>query len=400
MISVEEAQSRAIALAPPRTLERVGLRDAFGRVLAEEVLARAPVPPHDNSAMDGFALRSADLAAGQMELQIAGEVAAGHVASRAVQPGEALRIMTGAPMPDGADAVVMVESTETTGDRVRISKPVKAGENVRRAGEDLRAGDRVLSPGVTLSAAELGVLASVQHASVLVARRPEVAILVTGDELRDLHQPLDPGAIADTNSYALDALVRLAGGRPRVLPIVRDDRAVLRAAIESARNADLIVSSGGVSVGEHDHVKPVLAELGAQLDFWRVDMKPGKPVAVARVGSTPYYGLPGNPVSTMVSFLLFVRPAIRAALGAEPPVDLAQARGELTRPLRSRGDRRNYLRARARFDAGRLQVTPVEKQGSHILTSMVGANALVVLPPGPHDLAPGASVELLLIGPL
>jgi molybdopterin molybdotransferase len=294
----------------------------------------------------------------------------------------------------------MVEQTETVGDRVRFAKAVKAGENIRRAGEDLRAGDRVLAPGARLGAAELGVLASVQHASVQVARRPEVAILVTGDELRDLHQALDAGAIADTNSYALDALVRDAGGRPRVLPIVRDDRAVLRRAIEEARSADLIVSSGGVSVGEHDHVKPVLAELGATLDFWRVDMKPGKPVAVARLGATPYYGLPGNPVSTMVAFLLFVRPAIRAALGAEPAVDLPRAEATLTRPLKSRGDRRSFLRARAAFVDGKLNVAPVEKQGSHVLTSMVGANALVVLPPDTHDLAAGATVSILLIAPL
>jgi molybdopterin molybdotransferase len=294
----------------------------------------------------------------------------------------------------------MVEATETVGARVRLTKPVKAGENVRRAGEDLRAGDRVLGPGTPLGPAELGVLASVQHASVLVARRPEVAILVTGDELRDLHQPLDAGAIADTNSYALDALVREAGGRPHVLPIVRDDPAILRRAIEDARTSDLIVSSGGVSVGEHDYVKPVLAEMGAQLDFWRVDMKPGKPVAVARLGAVPYFGLPGNPVSTMVSFLLFVRPAIRAALGIEPATDLPRADAVLDRPLRSRGDRRNYLRARVRFDSGQLRAVPVEKQGSHQLTSMVGANALIVLPAGPHDLQAGATVPVLLIAPL
>jgi len=399
MISVEEAQARALAVAPARTVERVGLREAYGRVLAEEVRARADVPPHDNSAMDGFAVRSDDVTAGKLDLVVAAEVAAGHVAARAVGAGEAFKIMTGAPMPAGADAVVMVEKTESAGGRVRLLEPVRAGENVRRAGEDLRAGSSVLAPGVRLGAAELGVLASVQHASVLVARRPEVAILVTGDELRDLHQPLDAGAIADTNSYALDGLVRDAGGQPRVLPIVRDDPTLLRQAIEAARTADLIVSSGGVSVGEHDHVKPVLAELGAQLDFWRVDMKPGKPVAVARLGATPYYGLPGNPVSTMIAFLLFVRPAIRAALGAEPALDLPRAEAQLARPLRSRSDRRSFLRARASFDAGVLRAAPVEKQGSHVLTSMIGANALIVLPPGTHDLAAGAPVSLLLIGP-
>ncbi len=399
LLSVEAAQAHAVAPVRSTGVERVGVGEALGRVLGEEVRAPADVPPHDNSAMDGYAVRAADLAAGRLELTVIGEVAAGYVALRALGAGEAYQIMTGAPIPPGADAVVMVESTERTGDRVRIGKPAQAGEHIRGRGEDIRAGAVVLGRGVTLGPAELGVLASVRRARVLVARRPMVAVLATGDELRDVDEPLDPGAIPDTNSYALAALVRAAGGVPCVAPIVRDDPARIRAAIEAARSADLIVSSGGVSVGEHDHVKAVLAELGAELSLWRVNMKPGKPVAIARLGDVPYFGLPGNPVSSMVSFLLFVRPAIRTALGCAQPFDLPRVQVVLDGPVRARGERRSYLRARVQAGAdGHLHATVMPHQGSHVLTSMVGANGLVILEPGTHDLAAGAAATALLIG--
>ena len=309
--------------------------------------------------------------------------------------------MTGALLPEGADAVVMIEHSEISGDRVRFSREVKAGDHVRRRGEDLRAGDLVLKPGEPLGPAELGVLASVRRAQVRVARRPVVAILSTGDELRDVDQPLDAGAIADTNSYALQALVEEAGGQARVSPIVRDDKAELRAFLEEAQaTADLIVTSGGVSVGEHDHVKSVLDELGAQLSFWRVNMKPGRPLAVAQLGETPLYGLPGNPVSTMVCFLLFVRPAIRAAMGAVRPFDAPRASAQLARPLKARADRRSYLRAACAYDGdGRLRAPVMPRQGSHILTSMLGANGLLVVEPGEHDWPENATVTVQLFRP-
>jgi molybdopterin molybdotransferase len=396
-LSVEEAQRRSIAVARPVGAERVMLRQARGRVLAEEVRARADAPPHDNSAMDGFALRASDGQAGA-SLAIAGEVAAGHVAPRPLGAGEAYRIMTGAPIPPGADAVIMVEHTETSGDRVKLGRAVSAGDHIRRAGEDVRAGDPILSPGITLGAAELGVLASQQRAQVRVSRRPVVALLSTGDELRDVDQPLQAGAIAESNSYSLAALVEQAGGVPRVMPLVRDDPALIRAAFEEARTADAIVTSGGVSVGEHDHVKSVLDALGAEWSFWRVNMKPGKPVAVARLGQVPCYGLPGNPVSSIVSFLLFVRPALRAMQGAAQPLDLPRAAALLDTPLRAKAERRSYLRARLRWDeAGALRVQPMPRQGSHVLTSMVGAGALVIVEPGTHDLPAGATVAVLLI---
>lgn len=396
-LTVEEAQARAVAAARPAGVERVMLAEALGRVLAEDVTAPGDVPPHDNSAMDGFAVRAAD---GAAERVIAGEVAAGHVATRPLRPGEAYRIMTGAPIPPGADAVVMVEKTEAAGDRVRLAEAPRPGQHVRRAGEDVRAGDVVLRRGATLDAAAIGVLASARRASVVVGRRPEVAILATGDELREIDQPLEPGTIADTNSWALAALVREAGGTPRLCPLVRDDPAKLRAAIREAARADLIVSTGGVSVGEHDHVKAVLAELGAELSFWRVAMKPGKPVALARLGETPYYGLPGNPVSAMVAFLLFVRPAVRAAMGARAPFDLPRLRARLGAPLSVRGERRSYLRARVGSDRGALVATPMPRQGSHVLSSLAGAGGLIVVEPGEHALAAGEEVEVLLLRPL
>jgi molybdopterin molybdotransferase len=399
LLSVEAARELAVRAVRPVGAERVVVTDALGRVLAEDVTARADVPPHANSAMDGYAVRAADATAGA-ELRVVGEAAAGHPSARALGAGEAIKIMTGAPIPDGADAVVMVESTEAAGERVRLQKAAASGDHVRARGEDVCAGQVVLRAGVAVGAAELGLLASLQRASVRVARRPEVAVLSTGDELRDLDQPLDAGAIAESNSYALAALVREAGGAPRLLPIVRDDPALLRAAIEEARRADLVVSTGGVSVGERDHVKAVLAALGATLSAWRVNMKPGKPVALAQLGATPFYGLPGNPVSAMVAFLLFVRPAIRAALGVTPAIDLARGTALLDAPLKTRSDRRQYLRARVRLDGAALRASLSPRQGSGMLTSMVGINALVVLEAGAHDLPAGAAVVVELVGRL
>jgi molybdopterin molybdotransferase len=225
-----------------------------------------------------------------------------------------------------------------------------------------------------------------------------VALLSTGDELRDVDQPLDAGAIAESNSYSLAALVEQAGGVPRVMPLVRDDPALIRAAIEDARSADAIVTSGGVSVGEHDHVKAVLDALSAEWSFWRVDMKPGKPVAVARLGDVPFFGLPGNPVSSMVSFLLFVRPALRAMQGCAEPFDLARATAKLDAPLKSKGERRSYLRARLRWDEeGVLRAAAMPRQGSHVITSMVGANGLIVVQPGSQELPAGSAVPVLIL---
>jgi molybdopterin molybdotransferase len=399
LISVEEAQRRALEPVRPLGAERVALAEALGRVLAEDVRAPADVPPHDNSAMDGYAVRAVDAVAGA-RLQVIGTVAAGQVAARPLGAGEAWRIMTGAPIPDGADSVVMQEHTTRDGDFVLLQQNAGAGQHVRSRGEDLRAGDVVLARGTTLDAAAIGVLASTRRAQLAVTRRPTVAIVSTGDELRDLDQPLDAGAIAETNSWTLAALVHTAGGVARTLPLVPDDPARIGAALVEAARADLVVSTGGVSVGEFDHVKDVLATLQAPLTAWRVDMKPGKPVAMAVLAGTPFYGLPGNPVSAMVAFTLFVRPAIRAALGCRAPFDLPRARARLTAPLQVRGERRTYLRARLGYAEGTLMATPMARQGSGVLTSMLEANGLVVLEAGPRAFAAGDEVTALIIGSL
>jgi molybdopterin molybdotransferase len=399
--TVEEAQAAATALARRMGVERVGLTEALGRVLREKVVARADVPPCDNSAMDGYAVRSGDVRNVPTELLVVGEVAAGQIAPRPLASGEAYSIMTGAPLPPDADAVVMVEKTERAGQRVRILERPAPRANVRSRGEDVASGASLLRPGITLGAAELGVLAAQQRSSIQVARRPQVAILSTGDELRDLDQPLAPGAIAETNGYTLRALVAQAGGQPRLFPVLPDEIASLRTAFEEAAAADLIVTSGGVSVGEHDHVKAVLHSLGASLSLWRVAMKPGKPLALSSLHGVPFFGLPGNPVSSMVSFLLFVRPALRTALGCARPFDLPCAEVRLTTSLSVHGDRRNYLRAVLRFDEdGHLSATPMKHQGSGVLTSMVGCNGLLVVEAGEHCFESGAHCPCLVIAPI
>jgi molybdopterin molybdotransferase len=293
----------------------------------------------------------------------------------------------------------MQEHTSRAGEIVRLHKSARDGENIRRRGEDVRAGDVVLPPGTTIDAAAIGVLASARRAQLAVTRRPLVAIVSTGDELRDLDQPLDPGAIAESNSRAIAALVRAAGGTPQTLPLVPDDPARIAAALEEAARADLVVSTGGVSVGDYDHVKTVLTQLGATLSAWRVDMKPGKPVALATLRGTPFYGLPGNPVSAMVAFTLFVRPAIRTALGCAQPLDVPLVRARLLAPLKTKADRRSYLRARLTLEDGRLMATAMPRQGSGVLTSML-ANALVVVEAGAKTFAAGDEVTALIIGPL
>jgi molybdopterin molybdotransferase len=398
--SVEEAQAIAVAAARSSGPERIAIDQALGRVLAETVMARVDLPPGDDSAMDGYAVRAADVTGPEAELRVVGESAAGHAYPAEVSAGQTVRIMTGALVPAGADAVVMVEDTTVSGDRVRVRGPAHRGQHIRPRGDHVRSGDLLLAPGTWLSPAAIGVLASQQRSSITVARRPEVAILATGDELRDLDQPLANGTIADSNSRAVAALVRQAGGIPWLQPLIPDEPGSVRAAMEAARSADLIVSIGGVSVGEHDHVKAVLGELGGKIALWRVAMKPGKPLVLAHLGATPFYGLPGNPVSSMVSFLLFVRPAIRAALGCTAAFDLPRAEAVLDSPLRARADRRAYLRARLRFDADVLKATPMSHQGSGALTAMLGANGLVVVEPGTAELSAGAKVGVLIIGPL
>lgn len=397
MLQVEDAQQRVMSEIAPGPAETVALAEALGRVLREDVAAAYDMPPADNSAMDGFAVRAADIVQVPATLRVTGDIPAGHPTADVVEPGTAMRIMTGAFVPAGADTVVQVELT--SGD-VTILKALAAGTNIRRRGEDMRAGDVVLRSGMVIGPAEMALLAAVQKTTVQVGRRPEVAILSTGDELVDVDQPLTAGKIVNTNAWLLASLVREAGAIPRMLGIVRDTKAATIAALERASESDFILSSGGVSVGAYDFVKDALAELGAETKFWRVAMKPGKPVVLFRLRGRVMFGLPGNPVSCFVSFHLFVVPALRKAMGQEAglwPVRVtARADGLLTAP----GDRRTYVRVELSARDGALHARPLATQGSGSLTSMIGANGLAIVDEGVTRVETGANVPVLVIGAL
>ena len=403
MIAVEDAQSVVLEHVRPVGTEKVRLPDALGRVLQEEVGATRDVPNSDNSAMDGYAVIAADLAgaseATPVVLLVSENLPAGDVSRRPVVSGSAARIMTGAPIPEGADAVVPVEYTDAGHEQVSIRTSFAAGTNVRRRGEDMRRGEIVLEPGTFLRPAEIGVLATLQRPFVEVAKRPQVAVLSTGSEIIDLETTLTPGKIVNSNAYSLGALIRHAGASPRPHPITEDSRDSIINAIKGSMEADLIVSSGGASVGAYDFIKDALDAVGAEIFFWQVAMKPGKPVIFATIGDRLFFGLPGNPVSCMVAFHLFVAPAIRRAMGDERDVLPPTVRARLTRDLKVRGDRRQYLRVSVTVKDGELRASPMTSQGSGVSTSMLGANGLAVVE---HDidLSAGDIVETLLIEPI
>lgn len=405
MLSVEQAQEQVLREIEVLGAERVVLTEASGRILRENVLAPLDIPMSDNTAMDGYAVLASDVAGASREnpvsLRVIEDLPAGSVSSQRVTAGTAVRIMTGALMPDGADTVVHVELTDGGSDAVRVFQSLSAGANIRRRGEDMKKGTIVLPSGATLRAGEIGVLASVQKAVLSVGRRPTLAILSTGDEIVDIDQPVLPGKVVNSNSYSLAALVREAGAIPRMVGIVPDTKDATVAAIESALESDLVMSSGGVSVGAYDFVKEALETLGASFKFWQVSMKPGKPLVVARVRERLFFGLPGNPVSCMVSFHLFIAPAIRKAMGASlgdllPPV----VEMKLGAPLRSRGDRRAYQRVRVVARSRELVAIPMQAQGSGVSTSMIGANGLAVLEEGVRSVDAGQIVQVVLLGPV
>jgi molybdopterin molybdotransferase len=388
MISVEEAQEQVLAEVQRLGVERVAFTDALGRVLREDVRARIDVPQGDNTAMDGYAVRADDIAKPPVLLRVIEDLPAGTVATKRVEPGTAIRIMTGALIPEGADTVAHVEITDAGSDSVNVFESLRRGTNVRQRGEDMRAGDIVLADGTPIHAAEVGVLAGVQKPVVGVGRRPTVAILSTGDEIIDIGDTMTYGKVLNSNSYSLAALVREAGAIPRM------------AAIESGLESDFVISSGGVSVGAYDFVKDALDTLGAETKFWQVAMKPGKPVVLSRIRGRLYFGLPGNPVSCMVSFLLFIAPAIRKAMGQTtnllPPI--VQTR--IAAALKSRGDRRNYMRVRVVAHHGELVSEPMVSQGSGVSTSMVQANGLVIVESGITAIEAGSMVQTVLVGPV
>jgi molybdopterin molybdotransferase len=398
MLTVEEAQAAVLAEIGPGPVEAVAFDDAHGRILREDLAAAFDAPEGDNSAMDGYAVRADDIAAAPVTLPVTGDIAAGHPSSATLAAGTAMRIMTGALVPAGADTVVQVELTDGATDRVRIDRALPRGANIRRRGEDMRAGQLVLRAGTRIGAPELAMLAALQATRVRVGARPTVAILSTGDELIDIHEPRAPGKIVNTNAPLLTALVREAGAVPRPLGIVRDTRDATIAALESALESDFVVTSGGVSVGAYDFVKEALAAIGAETKFWRVSMKPGKPVVVSRARDRVVFGLPGNPASCFVSFHLFVAPALRKALGQSDAVFPPMVRARLTSPLRSAGDRRVYVRVRLAAHDGELRARPLATQGSGALTSMLGANGLAIVEEGVRSIEEGALVNVAVIG--
>jgi molybdopterin molybdotransferase len=401
MLSVEEAQERILTLVRPLESEPVPILEALGRVLGEDVFASADIPPLDNSAMDGYAIRAEDIIGAShdhpVRLRIVGSLAAGYTFQQAVEPGTAVRIMTGAPIPRGADTVVRFERTRRDGSEVEVLEAIERGRNIRRAGEDVQRGQLILFSGSLLRPQEIGMLASVGRSEVLASRRPRVAILATGEEVVPIDRPLTPGKIHDANSYSNAAQVLRYGGVPLLLGIARDRREELSAKIREGleQGADLFLTSGGVSVGDFDMVKEVLAAEG-EIHFWWVNMKPGKPLAFGQVDGVPVLGLPGNPVAAMISFELFARPAMRKMAGhkewAKPFVE-ATLQDAVTRKDR----RRHFLRVRLWKEGERYYARLTGPQGSGILNSMVQANGLAVIPEEREELPAGETVSVLML---
>ena len=401
MISVEEALERILAEIRPLNVIQVPLSESLGLVLAQDIVAQEDMPPFANSAMDGFALLSRDSQprAGQPpRVRVTGGVAAGYVADHAVEEGTAMRIMTGAPVPPGADTVIQVELTRSAGpgsEWVEILEAVKPGNNIRPAGEDIRRGQTVLLRDSEIGPWEIGVLATLGWSTVPVVRRPHVAIISTGDEVVDVGEPLQPGKIRNSNGYLLEAAVRQAGAEAHRLGVAQDTVESLREKFSEAMQDDLIITSGGVSVGDFDLVKDIMAEQG-EINFWRINMRPGKPVAFGHIGSVPLLGLPGNPVSAAVTFELFARPVIRKMLGhtrlLRPQIDVVVEDGVSDRAMR-----RHYVRARVEWRDGHFVAHTTGNQGSHIMTSLLNANALVIVPEGGVEVHPGDTAKAVML---
>jgi molybdopterin molybdotransferase len=400
LISLEEARSRVLQEALPLSVESRPTTEALGMVVAEDVIAPFSIPPFDNSAMDGFAVRARDTDRAKpndgVELVLAETIAAGEVATNRLERGQAIKIMTGAPIPANADAVVQSELTLEASGRVQIFERVRPGSNIRRAGEDVEAGSRALPAGSVLGPAEIGLLAGLGLARVSVHRRPRVAIVSTGSELVELDQPLGPGQIHNSNSYTLFALCRQLGVEPDVLGIVPDDYDATRAILSEGLERDVLLTSGGVSVGEFDFVKEVHRELGVEQRLWGVAMKPGKPMMFGVRGRTLVFGLPGNPASAMVSFELFVRPALLRLMGHRATTRPLY-KAVVGEDLKNTDGRVHVVRVRAWREGKTWRVSTTGSQSSARLRSMIGANGLIFVPGDPAGVVAGEEVDLLLL---
>lgn len=400
MITVEEALDKILSHIQPLGLEKVSILEALGRVIAEDIYANRDIPPLDNSGMDGYAVRSEDIQNADqnhpVRLEVIEDLPAGFISTRKVGRGEAIRIMTGAPIPRGADTIIPVEYTKKEDSFVAIFKVVLPGENIRRAGEDVKKGERVISSGDLIRPAEVGMLASVRRSFVSVYQRPMVAILCTGEELVDVDGDLDEGKIVSSNSYTLAAQVKDCGAIPVQLGIAKDRKEEIKEKLLQGLRADVLISSAGISVGDYDFVKDVLSDLGMEMVFWKVAMKPGKPLAFGKIQGKPVFGLPGNPVSSMVSFEQFVRPSLLKMMGLRqifrPVIEAI-----LKEDIHKEPGRRHFVRALVTFERDHYFVTITGAQGSGILRSMVKANGLVIIPEDREIVRAGEKVKVQLL---
>jgi molybdopterin molybdotransferase len=395
MLSVTEARARILSAFAPLPAEQVALPEALGRVLAEPVHARLTQPPFAVSAMDGYAVRAADVARVPVSLKLVGYAPAGATYDNRLKAGEAVRIFTGAPLPEGADAIVIQEDTEASGETVLIKESSAFGHYVRPAGLDFKRGDLGLAAGKRLNARDIGLAAAMNHPWLQVHRRPRVAILASGDEIVMPGDPLGPQQIIGSNGLALGAFLRSAGAEPIDLGIAPDNRAALQRLASGAAGADLLITTGGASVGDHDLVRAALGDQGMAIDFWKIAMRPGKPLMFGSIGATQVLGLPGNPVSSLVCAIVFLRPALKLMLGEQ--VEAADGEAAIAgRDLAENDNRQDYLRARlSRASDGRLTATPFDKQDSSMQFLMQQADCLVIRPPRAAAAPAGTAVPIL-----
>jgi len=384
MIKFDEALKTILGLIPTLPAEEARLTEALDRILAQDIYADIDIPQLDNSAMDGYAVIADDVknatAQAPKILEVVEDIKAGYLSRRRLQKGEASRIMTGAPMPEGADSVVIVENTQKEGiNKAKIFKAIKPGENVRRKGEDIKRGELIIAKGIPLTCAHIGILASLGMPNIRVTRKPKVAVLATGDEVVDVDEKLEPGKLRSSNTYTLYSQILKCGGLPKNLGIAKDKPDELEEKLKQGLDCDMLLTSGGVSVGDYDFVKFILAKMGTEIKFWQVAMRPGKPLVFGLIQGKPIFGLPGNPVSSMVSFEVFVRPALLKMSGQS--VDTRkEVDAVLEEDIQKRKGLKYFLRAQTRWEDGIFLTHTSGPQGSGILKSMALANSLIILP--------------------
>lgn len=396
-LAVSAAQECILQTSLTLGVETVKLEEALGRVLAEDIRANRDLPPYDVSAMDGFAVRSTDLGGASTVLEIVEDIKAGDMPGKTMQPGQCARIMTGAPMPQGADAVIRVEDTQPqSGRNVQIMRAVKPGNDIRPQGENMRNGDVVLNAGMEITPGVIGVLATVKAAQMQVYRRPRVAILSTGNELEGMNEPVDPNKIPDANSYALLAQVQALGVQPVLLGIARDDPDELTQYLQRGLEYDVLLVSGGTSVGVHDYVRPTMEKLGVEMKFWRVAIRPGHPLAFGKTSATMVFGLPGNPVSSMVCFEEFVAPALRSMMG-NTRLYRRTVGARLAHAIKIRPGRTEFVRVQLTRDTTGYVATATGTQSSGVLLSMAKADGLLVISSSSSGAEAGELVTVQLL---